>query len=362
MSSPRFASGYSAAANWEDVLRALLMDLPGLPQANLGFVYLSDHFTSAVDTILTRLRQQTGVLDWVGASGVGVLGASGAALDAPGLSIMLGAFPAGSYRIFSGRRPLDRDFAAHAAFVHGDPLTPDMSELVMDMACKVRSGQLGGGLASARKTALHIAGDALTGGLSGVAFDEGIQMVTAVSQGCIPLEGRWQVTQAQDNLIERIDGRPAVQVFSEAAGPAYGADLRRAASSLMIGLTDGADDQRLYTVRRIVALDLRSGRIAVNDSIDKGQSMIFVRRDEAGAQEDMTRMLDSLRKACLRPPKGAIYVSCASRGGAMFERDDSEITMIREAFGEIPLTGFFAAGEIAGDRLFGYTGALTLFV
>jgi small ligand-binding sensory domain FIST len=28
----------------------------------------------------------------------------------------------------------------------------------------------------------------------------------------------------------------------------------------------------------------------------------------------------------------------------------------------VPLVGFFANGEIAGDRLYGYTGVLTLFV
>ena len=335
---------------------------PRLPQANLGFIYISDHFTSAIDAILSQLRQHTGVLEWVGATGVGVLGTQGAALEAPGISVLMSAFPEGSYKVFSGRRPLDRDFAAYAAFVHADPVTPDMSELVMDMSLKVRGGRLGGGLASARQTAWQIADDALTGGLSGVAFDERIQMVTSVSQGCTPLNGNWRITQAQDNLIERIDGRSAVQVFTEAAGPAYGADLRRAASNLMIGLTDVEDDRRLYTVRRIVALDMRSGRIAINDNVDKGQSMIFVRRDEHSAREDMQHMLDALKEACPHPPKGALYVSCASRGGMMFEHDDSEIKMIRDAFGDIPMAGFFAAGEIAGDRLFGFTGALTLFL
>lgn len=362
MNSPRFASAWSSAAGWEDALHSVLVDLARIPQANLGFVYVSDHFSFALDPILARLRQHTGVLEWVGATGVGVLGTRGAALDAPGISVMIGAFPLDCFRIFSGRRPLPRDFAPYAAVVHADPLTPDMSELVQDMALKVRGGRLAGGLASARQQAWQIADETLTGGLSGVVFNDAIQTLTGVSQGCSPLPGSWRVTQAQDTLIERIDGRAAVEVFREAAGPALGADLRRAVSTLMVGISDDSADRRLYTARRIVALDLRSGRLAINDSVAKGQTVVFLKRDEAAARADLERMLSELANACPHPPKGALYVSCASRGGVLFEQDDTEIQMIHQVFGDIPLTGFFAAGEIAGDHLFGQTGTLTLFL
>jgi small ligand-binding sensory domain FIST len=361
MNSPRFASAWSAASGWEDALHGILTDLPRLPQANLGFVYISDHFSFALNLILTRLRQHTGILEWVGATGVGVLGNHGAALDSPAISVMIGAFPLDCFRVFSGRRPLPRDFSAYSAIVHADPLTPDMSELVQDMSLKVRGGRIAGGLASARQTALQIADEPLSGGLSGVAFNDTIQTLTGVSQGCSPLPGSWRITQAQDTLIERIDGRPAVDVFREAAGP-LGSDLRRAVSTLMVGLANDSEDRRMYTARRIVALDIRSGRLAINESVSKGQTIVFLKRNEVAAREDLERMLKELHAACPHPPKGGIYISCASRGGVMFDDDDSEISMIRDVFGDIPLTGFFAAGEIAGDHLFGQTGTLTLFL
>jgi small ligand-binding sensory domain FIST len=34
---------------------------------------------------------------------------------------------------------------------------------------------------------------------------------------------------------------------------------------------------------------------------------------------------------------------------------------IRDVLGELPLVGFFANGEIARDRLYGYTGVLSVF-
>lgn len=362
MNSPRFASACHTSPNWEDALQQVLADLPRLPQANLGFVYVSDQFAIAFEAILTRLKQHTSILEWVGATGVGILGSQVTALEAPGIAVLIGAFPLGSFRVFSGRHPLPRDFQAYAAFVHGDPITPDMGDLVHDMAHKIRGGRLAGGLASAKATAWHVAGECLTGGLSGVAFDDSIQMLTGISQGCAPLPGNRRITQAQDSLIERIDGRPAVEVFREAAGPELAADLRRAASTLMVGLTEDDQDRRLYSVRRIVALDLRTNRIAINSSVERGQNFIFVKRDGASARQDLVRMLTELKAACPHPPKGALYVSCASRGGVMFNADDTELNVIREVFGDLPLAGFFAAGEIAGDRYFGYTGTLTLFL
>jgi small ligand-binding sensory domain FIST len=36
--------------------------------------------------------------------------------------------------------------------------------------------------------------------------------------------------------------------------------------------------------------------------------------------------------------------------------------MIQDTLGDFPLAGFFGNGEIAHDRLYGYTGVLALFL
>jgi small ligand-binding sensory domain FIST len=59
---------------------------------------------------------------------------------------------------------------------------------------------------------------------------------------------------------------------------------------------------------------------------------------------------------------GAIYVSCTGRGGAHFGGPSAELQQVRRALGDVPLVGFFAAGEIAHNRLYGYTGVLTVFM
>ena len=58
---------------------------------------------------------------------------------------------------------------------------------------------------------------------------------------------------------------------------------------------------------------------------------------------------------------GAIYVSCAGRGGPHFGGPSAEMQIIRRALGDVPLVGWFAGGEIARQHLYGYTGVLTVF-
>ena len=45
----------------------------------------------------------------------------------------------------------------------------------------------------------------------------------------------------------------------------------------------------------------------------------------------------------------------------MFGSRGAELGLVKEALGELALVGFFCNGEISHDRLYGYTGVLTLF-
>ena len=55
-------------------------------------------------------------------------------------------------------------------------------------------------------------------------------------------------------------------------------------------------------------------------------------------------------------------MSCTGRGGGHFGGPSAEMQIVRHALGDVPLVGFYAAGEIAGQQLYGYTGVLTVFV
>ena len=80
----------------------------------------------------------------------------------------------------------------------------------------------------------------------------------------------------------------------------------------------------------------------------------------------LSRFLPARKKPNTAPtaPRiaGAVFISCAGRGGPHFGAPSAELQMVRRALGDVPLAGFFAGGEIAHRHLYGYTAVLTTFV
>ncbi len=250
-------------------------------------------------------------------------------------------------------------------------------------------------------------------GLSGVAFGPGVGLVSRVTQGCQPI-GVWhRITAAQDNVVLTLDDRPALEVLLETLGvrldrgdpqPA----LRKVRATLA-GLEDpdgtapssgaarrtghfGADTR----VRHIIGLDGARQGVALAEHLEVGMRLAFCQRNVAAARADLMRICAEIREALSpedevwsapeaaqapvagmapspglaaaeglrsvgRSIRGAIYVSCSGRGGPHFGGPSAELQIVRHALGDVPLVGFFAAGEIARHHLYGYTGVLTVF-
>jgi len=121
----------------------------------------------------------------------------------------------------------------------------------------------------------------------------------------------------------------------------------------------GGDD---YLVRNLTGIDPANKLIAIGDNPQPGQTMMFCKRDLQSARGDLLRMIYDLKDDLKEPPKAALYHACIGRGQPMFGEQGAELKLIREHLGDIPLVGFFANGEIARNRLYGYTGVLTVFV
>ncbi|MGH8675619.1 MAG: FIST C-terminal domain-containing protein, partial [Burkholderiales bacterium] len=97
------------------------------------------------------------------------------------------------------------------------------------------------------------------------------------------------------------------------------------------------------------------------DTVERNAEILFCKRDSSSAREDLARILAEMREAMPAPARGGLYFSCVGRGEHMFGRRGAELEQVREALGDVPVVGFFCSGEISHDRLYGYTGVLTLF-
>ena len=390
---PVFLVGHAAHPDWSAALALAATQIDGQRERleasgagplTLGFVYFSDHYVAHAEPLLAALRARWPGVSWVGSVGVGVAASGVEYFDEPALVLMLAALPRGRFQVFSGARKL-QGFEAYSALVHADPATPDLAELIAEMSDRTASGYLFGGLASSRAGNVHIADGVWQGGLSGVAFNADVALISRVTQGCQPVGPTREITACERNVVVELDGEPALPCLMADLGLPALDDPRQALPRLratLVGVTDagataagGPTDtlarHRAFgsdvRVRHLVGLDPDRGALAVAELLQPGMRIAFCQRDTAAARRDLVRICSEIRDEIESPAEagrrilGAIYVSCAGRGGPHFGGPSAELKIVQHALGEVPLAGFFAGGEIARHHLYGYTGVLTVF-
>jgi small ligand-binding sensory domain FIST len=365
-----FRYAHAGAADWREGARSCLSQL-GSGAGNLGFLYVTDMLADQLAPIVAAFKEGTGVEQWVGTVGIGVCASGREYLDEPAIAVMIGDFEPGSFRVFSGVTTEEEagtvplrcgKSAPHFAIVHADPLNRHVRELVHQLAERMESGFVVGGLTSSRRQNLQVAGEVTETGVSGVSFSDAVAIATRLTQGCTPIGPKHVVTAGQRNVIVSLDGRPALDVFQEDIGEKLGRDLNRIGGIVFAGLPIAGSDTGDYLVRNLVGIDPGNKMLAIGELVEAGASLIFCRRDRETARDDMSRMLESIKQGLFTRPRGGVYYSCLGRGAGLFGPDSVELKMIRDALGDFPLVGFFCNGEISHNRLYGYTGVLTLFM
>ncbi len=379
----------------------------------LALLYITDHYAGAAQEILDHLGGELPeITDWSGTVGVGIASNNVEYFDEPALAVMLCDLPSDQYRVFSGVAPLGLGFEAHTALIHADGNTADLPELIAELASRTASGYLFGGLSASRAQQVQFAvggngnirghgaaSGVFTGGLSGVAFGEGVSLVSRVTQGCQPISKTHTVTAFEVNVATELDGEPALDVMLRDLKVSL--DQPHEALSVvratLVGLMDPSDSGGRNAVsrtgnfgsdvivRHIIGLDPGRRGVAVSGQLEEGMQLAFCQRNVQAARADLVRVCSEIREE-LEPEElplqtatalaaseaesephparhiaGAVYVSCSGRGGPHFGSPSAELQIVRRALGDVPLVGFFAGGEIARHHVYGYTGVLTVF-
>lgn len=378
--SARFAAVF-AEGETAGLAEQLRRQVPEGQRATLGVLYVSEPAGAALPQLVRALAEATGTTAWVGGVGLGVCSAGREVYDRPAAALLLADLPQDSFRLFGATDDPAADLprlhagwietvAPTVALLHGDPRCPDLPRAIIDTAA-ASGAYLVGGLMSHSLPQPLLAGHvgtardstALFGaaGLSGVLLAPRLAIATGLTQGCMPIGPVRRIDEARDNVVMTIDGRPALACFQEDIGPDLARDPRRIGGLVFAGLPVPGSDTGDYLVRNLMAIDPRSGWIAIAEEVAPGDQILFCRRDPDSARADLGRMLRQLKSRLPGPPQAGIYVSCIARGGALFGEHGVETGLIRETLGEFPLVGFFANGEISRDHLYGHTGVLTVF-
>ncbi|WP_433506459.1 FIST signal transduction protein [Pseudonocardia halophobica] len=328
-----------------------------------------------------RAMEIAGARAAIGTTAHGVIADGRGVEQEPSVSVFAAALPGVSLDTFrlgarrrsggievTGTPPAAAAAAAEAAILLVDPFSFPVGGYLERSAELLPGLPLMGGLASVGAAPggnrLVLDGEVLDGGAAGVLIGRGAGVRTVVSQGCRPIGPPMIVTAAEANLLLELAGEQAYAKLGAIVQALPPEERHQAAQALHLGVAmdEYADEHGRgdFLIRGVMGIDPEAGAVAVGDVVEVGRTVRFQVRDAAGAGEDLAHLLDDLPQV-----RGALLFSCNGRGAGMFPDADHDPRIVRAELGEIPVAGFFAAGEIGpvGGRnhLHSFTASVLAF-
>lgn len=385
--------------------------------ADVAMIFFSKALADGAGEIASVVHEILRPKAVVGVSGDGVVEGSREYEESPAVSIWAARMPGVEFSTFddddlglaSPRDPGDPlEFEPigsenlRATFVFADPRSVPTIRIVPALNRAIRRPEqdpalqpvLLGGLASGgsddNPSALIRDRSVKRRGLVGLNIHGNVRVENIVSQGCRPVGPNFVITKAKNNVILELGGKPAAAALHEVIQQLTERERSLLKRGLFIGRVVNEYKDRFgradFLIRAVVGVDRAMSAIGVGDLIRVGQTVRFHLRDAATAHEDLAMLLDS--QQLQDPPLGAILVTCNKRGCSLFGGPHHDATMVSRAFhtlpagedlakagrsisptgaasDELPMAGFFAAGEfgpVGGESyVHGHTACVTMF-
>ena len=180
-----------------------------------------------------------------------------------------------------------------------------------------------------------------------------------MAQGCRAYGHPLTVTRSDRNVIYEVAGVPAMECLvdqiKDSLGPVDIAGIE--SNGLLMGrLIDehvadpGPGD---YLIRNVVGVDRSTGAVAVEDRVPLGSTIRFHVRDARGAHRELCQLLEG------RHAEAALMFTCNGRGTRLFDDSHHDAGVLERSLGPVPVTGFFAAGEIGPIGGYNFVHAFT---
>jgi small ligand-binding sensory domain FIST len=349
----------------------------------LAVLFASAHFLAVAEDLLAAITNALGPLALIGCVGQAVAGGAREIESGPAVSLWLGAGlgPVETFAMEYIRTPSGGAYGGYlfpsepqgAHLLIADPFTFPVDALLTHLNDKSPGAVVMGGMASAasapRQSRLFLDHRVLSAGAVGVHLPNA-EVHPLVAQGCRPIGDAYIITRAEGSLIHELGGRPPLTRLREMAAALPARDQELLAQGLQLGVVideyQAEPGQGDFLIRGVVGADPDSGAIAVGDQIQVGQTVQFHVRDAQSADEDLRRALDRESEALGgRRPAGALLFTCNGRGSRLFDEPDHDAGLIAATLGDIPLAGFFCAGElgpVGGQNfLHTFTASIALF-
>lgn len=391
--TPRFASALSVDAHSDKAEQHCIDELAaalGGQRPDLLVVFVSHHHGAAIEQLGPRLAKALHARVVIGCTGEGVIGGTREIEQDPALAVWAAVLPNTEVSMFEVKAelgaddspqfsgvPAIRDRSRASIVLFGDPFSFPMDDYLKTLeesfpGVPVVGGMASGGMGPGQNLLVHAQGLASDGAI-GVVLEGDIEVCSVVSQGCRPVGKPWVITACHQQLIQKLGGRPALDVFQETLQALEARDQKLFRHQPFVGLAvDPAKstfERADFVVRGIIGIQVNERTVAVSDVPRRGMTVQFLVRDAESASEDLAILMDARAGAVAHDQAqatGALLFSCNGRGSRMFNVPDHDAKRVREGLkADVPIAGFFAMGEIGpiGKRNFlhGYTASVAVF-
>jgi small ligand-binding sensory domain FIST len=385
-----FASALSTNPNslaaLDEVAALVREQLNGEP--TLALLFVSANHIDAADILASRLCERLGTESVIGCSGESIVGVGTEVEMASAMSLWAASLPGtmvlpmrlefvrtvegGSIVGWPDDSP-DKWPEGSALLALGDPFTFP-AELLLE---RINEDQPGvpviGGMASAAtqpgENCLFIGPHVHRDGAVAVLVHGDVSIRSIVSQGCRPIGEHFVITKAERNVIQQLGGVPAYQRLIEVYSTLATHEQEMLRRGLHVGrvVSEYQDtfEQGDFLVRNVMGVDQESGAIVIGDYVRAGQTVQFHVRDAGTADGELKQLLAAVKRSPQTQTRAALMFTCNGRGTRLFPGTNHDAEAIGDTLGNIPLAGFFAAGEMGpvGGKNFlhGFTASIAVF-
>lgn len=352
-----------------EVCGSVLEDLGPYPDLAIVFVTLAH--SGALEDVASTVCEVLHPSVLIGAASDSIIGGQREVEGTPAISLWAGRFGPVVPLRFPDGLPDPLPFDPGALVIVGDPFSVAPDELLASLAESHPGLPVVGGMASGARgpggSRLTLDGAIHTSGAVGALIGPGVDVRAVVSQGCRPIGRPYVVTEGSGNIITTLAGRAALARLDEVAGQLTADEIRAVnAGGLHLGRVINEHKADFgpgdFLVRQVLGGDREAGAIAVNDEVSVGTTVQFHVRDAAAAHDDLDTLLGEATEG--EPPDAALLFTCNGRGQHLFGVPDHDAGLVGDRLGPLPVTGFFAAGElgpVAGhNQLHSYTASMLL--
>ncbi|MPZ50600.1 MAG: hypothetical protein GEU75_15100 [Dehalococcoidia bacterium] len=363
----------ASGADWRDALTEVVQQMPMLEEkggVDLALLFAHSAYEADFPELVAEVKRATGAKTLIGCSGQGIIGPEREVEREPAISLQAFSLP-GSLLVpvriteediengdkaqaWAERVDTSR-YMVNSWLAFADPFW-DVNEMLKLIWSVYPGNAVVGGLAShhmgMHHTYLFMDDQVFEDGAVAVAMGGSYRVRPVVSQGCKPIGEPWTITAAEENVIQTIGMRRALDVLVETYR-GLAPDLQnRARTNTLVGLAMNEYKDEFgrgdFLVRNLMGIDQESGAIIIGGAIPRpGQTIQFQLRDPEAAHEDLEQLLVAMKDELGGiQPVGALLCACNGRGLSLFGQEHHDVKTVNELLGPMPIAGFFCNGEI----------------